>query len=77
LIAGTSPNDLGTKTANFSATVSGNSGNGVANILPGGSFGGYYINRAAVRTPPCHSSAALQPGTPTSASPSVPAPRRA
>jgi hypothetical protein len=44
-IAGTAPNDLGSKTINFSATVSGNSGSGYANILAGGSFNGYYINR--------------------------------
>jgi hypothetical protein len=46
-IAGTAPNDLGSKTINFSATVSGNSGSGYANILPGGSFAGYYINRGS------------------------------
>jgi hypothetical protein len=46
-IAGTALNDLGSKTINFSATVSGNSGSGYANILPGGSFAGYYINRGS------------------------------
>jgi hypothetical protein len=47
LIAGTAPNDLGNTIASFAATVAGNVGNGSANILPGGSYGGYSISRGS------------------------------
>jgi hypothetical protein len=43
-IAGTAPNDLPTKTFALSANVTGFSGTGSANILAGGTYGGYYIN---------------------------------
>jgi hypothetical protein len=48
-IIGTAPNDLPSKTFTLSTAVTGNSGNGSANILPGGTYGSvaapYYINR--------------------------------
>ena len=48
-IAGTTANDLGVVKASYSATVTGNSGDGSANILPGQTYGSiaspYYINR--------------------------------
>ena len=50
-IIGTALNDLPTKTFNLTTNVSGNSGNGSANILPGQSYGSiaspYFINRGS------------------------------
>ena len=43
-IQGAASNDLGTKSFNLSANVTGYSGTGSANILSGGNYGGYYIN---------------------------------
>ena len=46
-LLGAAPNDLGTSNLSLSTTVSTNSGNGIANILTGGSFAGYNIHRGS------------------------------
>ncbi len=44
-LTGAAPNDLGTKNFTLTTSVTGNSGNGTANILSNGSLAGYNINR--------------------------------
>ena len=46
-LAGAAPNDVAPVTSTFSATVSGNTGTGYANVLPGGSYAGYNISRGS------------------------------
>ena len=47
-VFGTHAGDVATnKTVGFIAVVTGNSGSGTANLLPGGSYAGYNINRGS------------------------------
>ncbi|MGN6368202.1 MAG: beta strand repeat-containing protein [Phycisphaerae bacterium] len=61
-LLGATPNDIGPKSYTLAATVSTNSGNGTANILPGGSLAGYYINRGSGK----NTTASFLAGTSTS-----------